>query len=828
MNDKINQMCADFGVKILIRYKYLVLFLVLAFVIFCFLGMSQLVMDNRAESFFTEDDEIILRNNRFKEIFGNEDFIFLLVQNDEVFSRDVLSFIRNLSRDFSENLPFLKDITSLTDMEYINVIDGDLYVEDLIEEEIPVERNTLEKIKQKILAKDIYLNRIITRDAKNTGIFLEFEKYPDVVYVPKKQNTSDTNIPYLQKDIFFEDEIKDFNQHKKIIDPRKLVAPAYEYVLKQYDSEKYNLASSGSPISNYHISKAIQKDVGKTILITLIIAIILLIVIFRSFPAVLTPVLVIFASIIITFGSIGWLGMPMSNFASVLACLILVLTVSYSIHIINHFLTHFRKTGKRLDSIRYAFEHATWPCLITAATTAVGFLSFLVVPLVPIRILGISCTIGVAATYLLVMLVIPAVYSFGRDREISEKNIWKNIKQNPGFMTKWADFALNSFKYTGMVSVLVICFLSFFIGSIDVDTDFIRMFGDRNQFVKEAKQVTNYLGALYSYEILIELPEPGMAKEPEVLQSLEELTKMIDSHQTTELTMSINDLVKDISMTLNNNDRYYYRIPEKREQIAQYLLLYEMSGGELLNNWIDYEDKNLRLSVQANQASFILHPHFAEIKQFGQKNFPRGTIISINGTTPMFLKSSSLLIRGQINSIMIAFIGITIMMMLILRSIPVGLLSMIPNILPVAFVMGIMGLFKFTLNMQTIVVAPLLIGIAVDDTVHYFLHFRTEFIKTGSYKMANRETFRKIGWALVFTSIILILGFSAFTFSSITSIIHIAVLLTSGILIALLADLLITPALFVLFKPFGREAGNRKNEKIKKIKHLKSLLNVSK
>ncbi len=819
-NNKIGRGASRIGMNVIVKYKWIFFLGIAMLVVLGYLGLDKIVMDNSNESMFEKSDEVNIKLQQFHEIFGNEDFVFVMVEADNIFTPEALAYIKRLSDDLEQNLPFAKRVTSVTHMEYLDVVDGDLYVDDLIAADIPEDPAELNQIKNKLLAKQVYVDRLLSKDGKKTGIFIEFETVPETVYVPLLKTGAGPQETAMQGDIYFEEELEDKSAYSNIVEPKKLIAPALDLILQRNQYDGCIVTATGMPVTEYKIDETIISETGRTFLITLLICIILLFAIFRFPAAVMAPVIVIIATTIITFGLLGWLGIPLSSFIVILACLLLIIAVSYSIHIINHFKRNYKLTGKRKESVRYAYEHASWPCLLTALTTAVGFASFIFVPMVPLRNLGMASALGVLISYILVMILIPIFLSFGKDKTITigakakKDAATTDNTRSSRFMQKWADRVLKSALPVGVISAALLLIIPFFISQIEADSDFIHLFGDRNEFVRDAKHVTNNLGALYSYEVLIELPEAEMAQEPEVLGALEDLEQLIDGYDTTKRTMSINDLLKDINMTMNNNDKSYYAIPDNRELIAQYLLLYDMSGGGELANWVDYNNQYLRLSVQVKRSTTTLREVFKEIEAFAQKRFPFNAKVTITGDMSIFIKSVGALVDGQIISIFIAFLGISLMMMLVLRSIPVGLLSMIPNVLPVLIVAGLMGLFNITLNMMTIVVAPLLIGIAVDDTVHYFVHFKEEFKTRRSYRRANRETFRKIGWALVFTSLILMIGFSAFLFTSIDSIIQLAVLLTIGIGVALAADLLITPVLFVFLKPFGKEEDKKNNKQL--------------
>jgi len=209
--------------------------------------------------------------------------------------------------------------------------------------------------------------------------------------------------------------------------------------------------------------------------------------------------------------------------------------------------------------------------------------------------------------------------------------------------------------------------------------------------------------------------------------------------------------------------------------------------------------------VQVGDASTDVADRFDEIISFGKEHFPQGTKVSFAGQMPMLVKMVNMLAYGQVKSVLVAIAVITVMMMLILRSVRVGLISMVPNMLPILVITGLMGLLGFPLDIMTVMILPMIIGIAVDDTVHYIIHFKQEFQECRSYHEANRRTFGKVGRAIVFTSVILTIGFSILGLSAVKSAFHMAVLAAAGIISALLADLFITPMLFVFLKPLGKE-----------------------
>lgn len=821
-NEKINQWCARSGINIIIKYKWIFIILIIVFLLVGYTGMQGLVTDSSNESFLPENDETVVRNDRFKEIFGNEEFVFIFIEAEDVFDHGVLTYIRTLSEDLDKNLPFVKEVVSLTDIEYVETSGDDLKIDELIGENIPVDEKTLRQIEQKVMSKKIYVDRIISGDGKKTGIAVSFERIPEFVYIPYRRNFSalgQVDGPgeqvIMRKDIFTGKEVSQQENRRflEVRDPRKLIGPALKVILARHKTDRYKVIATGVPVLDFEAERIISKEGQKFGLVALVVSIILLFVIFRSFTAVIAPFLVLISTLIILYGAMGLLGIPITMTSMIITPLILVISVSYSIHVINHFQHHFRKTGNRKEAVRYTFRHSTWPCFLTAVTTAIGFASFMVVPIKPIREMGIACSAGVFITYFLVIIVVPIFFSIGKDKLIREKNPpLKSKKDNPGinaFFTRWADFVIGNSKIVLIVSLIFLIIALVFSFSARVETDTMEMMGDEVEFVENSKYITDRLGGIYSFEIFIELPEQGMAKDPVVLQVLDRIAAHTGKWESVNNISSINDIVKDLNMTMNNNDPRFYTIPDKPELVAQYLLLYEMSGGENAEDWVDYDYQRLRLSVQVRDVSSNAEEKFLEIKKMARDTLPAGTEVNIVGDVPILMKMLNMLAFGQIKSIFLALMVITLVMILILKSIRVGLLSMIPNIVPVILVGGAMGLFDFPIDMMTIMIAPMIIGIAVDDTVHYIIHFKQEIETADSYPSANRGTFSRVGRAIFFTSVILCIGFSILGLSVVKSLLHMAVLSGVGIIGALVADLFITPVLFVYLKPFRKITGSK-------------------
>ncbi|MCK4360529.1 MAG: MMPL family transporter, partial [Bacteroidales bacterium] len=353
------------------------------------------------------------------------------------------------------------------------------------------------------------------------------------------------------------------------------------------------------------------------------------------------------------------------------------------------------------------------------------------------------------------------------------------------------------------LAIILIYGMTKVVASFDVE----KTMGRKIPYVNNLLEISETeLGSLYSYDLMIEFPEEGMAKQPEILKKFDELTHYVNSFELSKRTTSILDIVKDMNQVLNEDNENFYKIPDNREQVAQMLLLYENAGGTEAEYWIDYEYKRLRLMTELKTFKSDEAKRENElIQKKAEELFPNAHRISVVGNLPQFVTMMDYVVKGQINSLLIALGVITILLMLVFGSIRIGLIGLIPNIAPAITVGGIMGLFDIPLDMMTVTIIPMILGLAVDDTIHFFNHGRLKFEGTGNYRKSIIKTFGTVGVALVLTTLILSANFLTYTTSVANMFLHLGVLATAGMVSALLADFFITPVLFRQFKIFGKE-----------------------
>jgi hypothetical protein len=312
------------------------------------------------------------------------------------------------------------------------------------------------------------------------------------------------------------------------------------------------------------------------------------------------------------------------------------------------------------------------------------------------------------------------------------------------------------------------------------------------------------VGSLYSYNLVVEFKEDGLAREPENLEKFESLMAEVKGYELTKRITSIVEILKDMNQVLNQGNPEFYTIPETREMVAQIMLLYENAGGKEAEKWIDYDYRRLRFMVDMeNYNSLEAKRELMQLKHSAEKLFPDANV-TLAGSIAQFTVMQNVVSQGQILSFLIAMGVITIMMMIVFGSVKTGLIAMIPNITPAIAVGGLMGWADIPLDMMTICIMPMLLGLAVDDTIHFINHAKLEYERTGDYHVSVRKTFAVIGVPLLLTSLIITANFSVYITSVANVYINMGVLTGVGIMTALLTDYFVTPILLVWSKPFGK------------------------
>ncbi|PLX17921.1 MAG: hypothetical protein C0597_06655, partial [Marinilabiliales bacterium] len=579
-------------------------------------------------------------------------------------------------------------------------------------------------------------------------------------------------------------------------------------VINQEKYEPLNPRATGLPIINTEKRTYFEAESARVMGLAILLAIVILAIAIRSFWGVIVPIVSAISSMLVVYGVVGFTGVEVDN--SVLSFPFLIgfaVSIAYSIHLFSFFKRHFGQYGNRKEAIIYMFGEVGWAVLFTALTTITALLSALFIPVKTVRFMGLSTAGIVAATFFIVMILTPVLLSFGKNKKQHPKYLKTKRSKFEDKLYRLGEWILDNPKKIVITYLLSMALLIWGTTQVEVDTNPKKSIGTDVPYVHDLFEISETeLGSLYTYELMIELPKAGMAKDPEVLRKLEKLESKALECKMSKKTNSILDVVKDMNQVLHSDNPEYYKIPDSRELVAQLLLLYENAGGTESEYWVDYDYKYLRLSVHLDDMRVKeMTQDFNEIKKTAEDLFPNSTI-DIVGSIPQFIKMIAYLTKGQIVSFAIAMLVIAGLMMLVFGSVKTGLIALIPNITPAIVIGGIMGFVGIPLDSSTVIIMPMILGLAVDDTIHFINHSKLEFLRTRNYRESILKSIRSVGVALVFTTLVLSGNFLTYMTSEVNFYFFMGILAVAGMLSALLADFFITPLLFKRFNIFGKEA----------------------
>ena len=777
--EKINKWFAGQGSKIVkMRWSVLGLF-VLIFGI-SLIGLKYLNVSASWNDYFLEDDPMLVKTDEFKSIFGNDNYVAVLTRCDDIFTKENLELLRELSNEMLDSLSYAEKITSIVDIEFMAGDEDGVTIEQIVPDTIPSDSASLAQIRRKAYMKPHISERLVSKDGTLTWILMKLRPFPEN-FVHKK--------------------------HGKKVSPELLTGQELEKIITKEKYSRLNPLGTGLPYASAMKFKWIDKEMPRVMGIACLLSIIVLLLVTRSLRGVLVPLVTAAGSIIISYGLLGYLRFTIDSGMMLIPMLLtFAVAIAYNIHVYSFFKRRLLTHGIRKKAVEETVGEMGWPVLFSALTTFAALLSFLAIPMRPMRFVGIASAICVMLAFLISITVMPSLLSFGKNREPDAK-----VQEMGG---RWLDRRLENFGAWVLrrgtlilwVSGIIMAVLLYEFTKIETAFDVEKTMGRKIDYVNKLLTVgESELGSVYSYDVMIDLPEDGLAKSPSALARLDSLALKVGSLPLTKRSTSILNILKDLNSTLHNGENAFYKIPDNPEEIAQLLLLYENAGGSEAEYWVDYEYKRLRLMVEMEDYnSGKAEKEIDEITAYAQKLYPEAVVTTV-GTIPQFTVMMQYVARGQILSFGIALIIIGVLMMFVFGSVRIGLIGLIPNVTPAIVVGGLMGWLDYPLDMMTATIMPMILGLAVDDTIHFINHGRLEFDKKRNYSGAVLRTFRIIGAPLILTSIIITVNFSVYMTSEGLSFLHMGFLSVAGILSALAADLCITPVLFSKFKIFGKE-----------------------
>ena len=781
---RVNKVFARLG-RFQIKFRWLILLATILVTLAACLGLPQLQMTASEEEWFDDWDKVKIDQAHFNEIFSSDDGYMVMVRANDVFAPEVLSAIDRLSKRLENEVPYADRVVSLTHNLSIPIANDEGFeVIDPFESGIPEDSAQLAAKKSLIMSRESLVNNIVSDDAKETWVILSLKSYEGGVDFGK-----DSIAPFARNVILSE----------------------------EFQSDKFQFLPTGMSYTEMEENEVISRECAMRIIIGFAVMLACLILFVCSLRGVIVPAIATVGGIASVLGVNAWLGIIGDESMVALPILLgMALSVGYSIHYINSFRMHFRRTGNRRESVINAVEETGWPILFTVITTVASLISFLFAGIRPIRwIGGISAGI-VFMVYLYVIILIPILMSFGKNAKPDPTEVKAAGATKTDILFEF--FGRKVCRHSGIVAAISAAIMLAQIPgvmNIDVNMDYTKTMGEKIPFVTRLMDMlSGKLGSLYDFNVMVEFNESDALKNPANMKRIETLEQKLGTLQLTKISgdkprvQSVTRLVKEMNRTLNADSTEYYKIPDAQDMLTQLLFLYEISDADALFERMDedYKTTFIHIELSGYDAKKIVED-LDSAKSYAAQIFPDAKT-SIVGEVVNYAEMNGKLVNGLLRSFGGSFVIIAIMMILAFGSIKAGLIGMIPNVAPVLLIGGVMGYSGMPLDMITMIVMPMILGIAVDDTIHMNNHIKYGYERTGSYKKALLLSYREIGKTMGMTTFILCAMFFVFIFSPMGALHNVGLLSIIGLAAALVADYTLTTALVYVTKPYGKE--NRK------------------
>ncbi len=757
--------------------------------------IPQIKMDTSTEGFMHPEDPVLLEYNKFRDQFGRDERIVLAIKSDEIFTVGFLVTLRNLHEELEEKVPYIDEITSLYNVRNTRGEEDKLITDDLLDP-MPTTQAQVDVIKKQALASHFYRNLLLSQDGNMTTIVIETDTYSHV-------GVQEESI----EEAFSDDEIKteataEVREFLTDAENAELLKVIHN-IVDSYKEKGLEIYVAGSPAVNNALKAQMKADMQKFTRITFLVIIVFLFVMFRRISAVVYPLIVIVLSLATTVGMMAWVGVAFKLPTQIVPSLLLAVSVGATVHILSIFFDSFNKEGDKKKALCYTLGHSGLAIAMTSVTTAIGVGSFAGSEVAPISDLGLFASFGVMVSLLLTLTLLPALLSLTRLKPKMQKSLGK-FDELMGIL---ALFPIKYYKGILIGSAILVIVALFASMKIELSHNPLYWFQADNENRVSTEVIDAKMNGTVTIEAIVDTGVENGWNNPVRLEKLNEMSARletyVDAYTHIGKVVSLATIVKETNRALHENNEKYYSIPKDANLVSQELLLFENSGSDDLEDVVDSQFSKARITIKlpwtdAVKAVKVLNYVKTEVS----KTFPDDTV-ETTGMIPLLINTFANAINSSVKSYFIAFVLISIMMMFILGSIRMGLLSMIPNLIPIIVGLLLMYMVNIPLDMFTLLIGSIAIGLAVDDTIHFLHNFRRYYLQSGDERKAIQQTFYTTGKAMVITTVVLSLGFYAYLMAQMISVQNFGLLTGSVIVIALLSDLLIAPALMMVVAKRG-------------------------
>jgi predicted RND superfamily exporter protein len=799
--------------RFVVRHRWATALAVLLLTGLCASWAPQLRSDNSIESFLRPSDPARANYDAFREQFGQDEMMVVAIRPPEVFDLSFLDRLRAFHEAIEDEVPYLDEVTSLWNARNTRGEGDQLIVEDLLEE-WPEDPPALERLKRRVLENPFYLNTLINRDATFTAILIKPLIYSTLgPQTGELKGFDDGGSGGAEADPSAEPEL--LTEEESAAQVEALLALCH-----RTDAPDFEIHVAGGPVVNRHATQALMRDTTVFMVVGIAVIAGLLYLLFRRLSGVVSPLLVVLLSLLATYGLMAKLGIPTSVSGQVLPMLLLAVGICSAVHIVTLVYQRLAAGESKPTAIAFALGHSGLAVAMATLTTAGGLLSFVTADLAQVANIGLMAPIGIVLTFVYCVTLLPALLALAPLRAQPSASALALQQRLSRWLAQLGSFATRRPRAVVAGACLLVLIGGLGVRQLRFSQDGIRWFPEDDPVRQASEFIDREFGGAATLEVVVDTGRENGLHDPELLRRVDRAMRFAEALDGGELfvgnSFSIVDIVKETHKALHENQHEYYRIPDDRPLLAQELLLFENSGSDDLEQLTDSQFRVARVNLRIPFGDGMRYPAFiARIEQGFREILGPGVGVQMTGVGLLFARTFSVVNPTMARSYVIALLIITPLMILLIGNLRRGVLSMLPNLIPIWLTLALMGWLEIPLDTSSLLVGCIIIGVAVDDTIHFMHKFQRYFAGTGDAHAAVMRTLETTGAALLFTSLVLASAFAVTMLAYMRNAAQFGLLATFATVVAFLADVVLSPALMVLATGRTRGASMERAEPVR-------------
>ncbi|WP_028580551.1 efflux RND transporter permease subunit [Desulfogranum japonicum] len=768
--------------------KYIALLLVLALTGGLAAQLPKLAIDTRDEVFFRDTDPALIAYNQFKQQFGQDELFIIALRPENGMDTAFFQTLYNLHHELEQTVPYLDDITSLVNGRVVWAEGDTLHVDDIFETP-PQTEAEVQEIKKRIAHYPMFANYLISGDGTLASIIIKTVAY-------QEEASDDLLAGFAEDESFPQGDGGSPLSNAQNME----VTRAIKNVVSKYQQPGLTTYLAGSPAVVSALQIGIEKDLGMILPLSMLLIIFSLGLLYRRLSGVIYPLLIVFLSLVTTFGFMALAGFPITLVTEILPSFLLIVGVADAVHILTLFYLKYNECGEKQQAIIDAMGAAGLPVLMTSITTACGLLSFACSDVATIAQLGFVAPVGVFLAFFYTIVLLPVCIALFPIQRKTLKTGGADAHSPINAIFSWI-----ARLTTRHAIPVALCFGLLFVGALYCALD-VRFshnistwFPADSQIRMATDELDQVNGGSVKLEAVINTGKVNGLHDPDVQQRLDQTITDISTLEVEGIragkVWGLPDVLKETNRALHNDHQRAYTVPQSQQLIAQELMLFESSGSDDLEDFTDRNYQTARLSIMAPFEDSVLYLEYIDqVEQLLQERFPDADI-TITGKIKLFVTIVTNALTSMIESYGIALVLISILMIIMAGRIRIGLLSMVANVGPIILVMGLMGIASIPIDLSSVLVGSLVLGIVVDDTIHFLHHFQRCYQQSADVEKAVHKTMQTTGRALFITSLVLCGGFYIYMIGTLNNNVRFGMITGTAIIFALAADFFLLPAL---------------------------------